>query len=661
MNNPNINPKTINPLKRMCMTIGQLPSSYLETMSYYEMLVWFVEFLKNQIIPTLNNNAEAVRELQQLYIELKEYVDNYFDSTDFQSMVNQKIDEMAESGELLNILSNYANIQRLYDTFNDLYNDDEVSINQKVKCFGMLNINDGNGGEFLINDSNGIQLNNGLYALPLNYYEENFYDEVNFTQERYYDTDCYFTNIPLNDKYGNQINLSVNYRDYAGQSPLKYAQDNLTTVTLNGSLTIVNQEDSSKTGIPCMIGNGEILNNVSMYGESGVADNFLYIGIKANRDIVEFKVNDTTPEQLLANGCVNVFDCYYKLIENYMPLDLSNVVTNEAGVVTNRHPRQVLCEMQDKSILILTCDGRSAQSKGLTSEQMQEILINKSVKNAWNLDGGGSTSTEIKTIKINKNIDSHETVDRMIGYTLNVKKTTLNKNIADVYSYMSKMFQFFNKRYQEERIKTRNLNGTDANDLIGDFIIGCGTQIDNTPYNAVYFVNFTDTIILENRYLYNTQLCYSMNNYKIWKRQMVNGVWSEWINVSSPMSAIALTSGAYTLQSNATYEQIPLNSIVNYDGNSIILNNDNTFSFNDISNKLLYFECRITGSAGNKFIQLRKNGSATILQNLETDANKRTQLIFIAPLEINALTNKFSLWINGAENDKIEQCHIYIK
>ena len=34
----------VSPLKKICMTIGQLPTSYIETMSYYEMLIWFIEF-----------------------------------------------------------------------------------------------------------------------------------------------------------------------------------------------------------------------------------------------------------------------------------------------------------------------------------------------------------------------------------------------------------------------------------------------------------------------------------------------------------------------------------------------------------------------------------------------------------------------------------------
>ena len=46
----------VEPLKKICMTIGELPTSYLETMTYYEMLVWFTNYLRDTIIPTVNNS-----------------------------------------------------------------------------------------------------------------------------------------------------------------------------------------------------------------------------------------------------------------------------------------------------------------------------------------------------------------------------------------------------------------------------------------------------------------------------------------------------------------------------------------------------------------------------------------------------------------------------
>ena len=53
-----------------------IPLAFDESLSYYECLCGLLDYLKNVIIPTVNNNADAVAELQTLYIELKTYVDN---------------------------------------------------------------------------------------------------------------------------------------------------------------------------------------------------------------------------------------------------------------------------------------------------------------------------------------------------------------------------------------------------------------------------------------------------------------------------------------------------------------------------------------------------------------------------------------------------------
>lgn len=99
----------LSPFKKMVITIGELPSAFLESMTYYEALDWFCHYLSETVIPTINGNAEAVEELQSLFIQLKNYVDNYFDSVDFQDMVNSKLDEMAEDGTLENLLDRLIN------------------------------------------------------------------------------------------------------------------------------------------------------------------------------------------------------------------------------------------------------------------------------------------------------------------------------------------------------------------------------------------------------------------------------------------------------------------------------------------------------------------------------------------------------------------------
>ena len=103
--------KELTPFTKMIMTIGTLPSSFYASMSYYESMVWLYEYLKNEVIPTVNNNAEELKETQQaiidVYNNLKYYIDHYFDEFDIQTQINNKLDEMAEDGTLTSILQSF--------------------------------------------------------------------------------------------------------------------------------------------------------------------------------------------------------------------------------------------------------------------------------------------------------------------------------------------------------------------------------------------------------------------------------------------------------------------------------------------------------------------------------------------------------------------------
>ena len=64
----------LQPFKRFCVTIGELPTSYMESMTYYEMLNWLCNYIENTVIPAINSNAEAVKEIQDF---LEKYEDQY--------------------------------------------------------------------------------------------------------------------------------------------------------------------------------------------------------------------------------------------------------------------------------------------------------------------------------------------------------------------------------------------------------------------------------------------------------------------------------------------------------------------------------------------------------------------------------------------------------
>lgn len=115
MNNPEIIVKNA-PFKHFCMSIGAIPTSYKDSLDYYETLLWLIKYLEETIIPTVNNNGEAVSELQRLYIELKNFVDNYFTNLDVQEEINNKLDDMVEDGTLETIIAKYIKFPYSYLT-----------------------------------------------------------------------------------------------------------------------------------------------------------------------------------------------------------------------------------------------------------------------------------------------------------------------------------------------------------------------------------------------------------------------------------------------------------------------------------------------------------------------------------------------------------------
>ena len=117
-----------------CYVAKSIPLAFDESMSYYEMICAFKNYLENTIIPAINNNNDAVtnldnqfKELSNLFDELNEYVNNYFDNLDVQKEINIKLDEMASSGKfdslLLPIINEYT------ENLNNIVNEQNKKIN----------------------------------------------------------------------------------------------------------------------------------------------------------------------------------------------------------------------------------------------------------------------------------------------------------------------------------------------------------------------------------------------------------------------------------------------------------------------------------------------------------------------------------------------------
>ena len=187
------------PLKKICMTIGELPTAYLETMTYYEMLIWFIEYLKNNIVPTINNNASAIQEVQsvvlalQNYIneykdsidsdveELEEYMNNYFENLDVQEEINNKLDQMLEDGVLEQIIEQFLQSTALwtFDNVSSMKLATNLANGSYTKTLGYYLKNDGGSAVYKIRNKTNDDVADEMFLIDL--YDNALIAELNTT------------------------------------------------------------------------------------------------------------------------------------------------------------------------------------------------------------------------------------------------------------------------------------------------------------------------------------------------------------------------------------------------------------------------------------------------------------------------------------------------
>lgn len=136
-----INVEKVNPTGLFTNYIYKaIPLAFDESMSYYETLCGLLDYLKNTINPTINNNADAL-------IELQNYVTHYFDNLNVQEEINNKLDEMVKDGTLQEIITQYLQINGIlgFNKISDLISATNLINGSICKTLGDNSYNDGLG------------------------------------------------------------------------------------------------------------------------------------------------------------------------------------------------------------------------------------------------------------------------------------------------------------------------------------------------------------------------------------------------------------------------------------------------------------------------------------------------------------------------------------
>lgn len=141
-----------------------IPLAFDESMSYYETLCGVLSLLKTQE-EVINNNADLLAELEL-------YVQNYFKNLDVQTEINNKLDEMAQSGQLADLIAQYLQIQSLltFNNVNDMQKSTNLVNGSFAKTYGYYEYNDGGGNLYKVREITNTDIidNMTLFALPDN-------------------------------------------------------------------------------------------------------------------------------------------------------------------------------------------------------------------------------------------------------------------------------------------------------------------------------------------------------------------------------------------------------------------------------------------------------------------------------------------------------------
>lgn len=141
------------PFVSYCATL--IPTVFDDSLSYYEALCALSKWLQDNLVNVVNNNADVTESYIKMTEEMKTYMDNYFDNLDVQEEIDHKLDEMAEGGQLEEIISAYlqANVATVFDTVADMKASTGLINGSYARTLGFRSINDGGGATYYITDT----------------------------------------------------------------------------------------------------------------------------------------------------------------------------------------------------------------------------------------------------------------------------------------------------------------------------------------------------------------------------------------------------------------------------------------------------------------------------------------------------------------------------
>lgn len=319
VNNNYTDMKNLTPFKLCVLQNFPFIEADFDAVTNYQLLCKVVEYL-NKMIDNNNKQNDNINQLEQNFITLYDYVNNYFSNLDIQEELSKKIDELITTGEFNTFLSGIYTPE-MFGAKGDGVTDDTEAI-QKALAFNNVNISK----NYLITENLVLHSNLKIFG------GGTITKKVEFND--IYLNHCIFSCTDSNNIDINNINLMSNSLAISVHG---CSNVNITNLIINSekySILISDSEKNESNGIT--ISNIKLENDVTIISSDGIHVN----GGCSN--IYIYNVSGTTGDDFIA---LNSIEGIRKTIKNVI---IDNIkCSGHAGV---RIYGQLNCVIENVSI-----------------------------------------------------------------------------------------------------------------------------------------------------------------------------------------------------------------------------------------------------------------------------------------------------------------------
>ena len=207
---------------------------------------------------------------------------------------------------------------------------------------------------------------------------------ITLKQYREYDSNIYVADVTVSDASDLKTALANNtYGRNITDTTSDMAENNNAVLAINGDYYGARQS-------------GYVIRNGKLYRDtSGNRDALV---IQKNGEFKFVSESETSASDLLQEGALQVFSFGPVLLNNG---EVSVDENDEVGMAMASNPRTAIGYLGNNHYVFVVSDGRTSESVGLSLYELASFMKELGVKDAYNLDGGGSSTMVFKGEIIN--------------------------------------------------------------------------------------------------------------------------------------------------------------------------------------------------------------------------------------------------------------------